>query len=365
MSNNFNSLQYLTPILLIGILAACAAPTGTPPTPVTISSPTVAVTNTVIPSKTPNPSPTAIHTPPALPEIFVSEHLNPNDTPHTYIGNTCEYLKNRWNPDNAAPGTVVMIIMLHSINRGQALSSDSITAGQFGNIVENLREQGFQAIDTKQLADFLQSNKHIPYRSVVFVQDGRYNAEHFNSHFHELWDFWEWPVVNAWIVQPESGSTLWQENAALEQEGWVDHQLYSPLQRYSQAASVEFLSNELKKFTDEFEDRYQKAPIAIIWPEKPGDHFIEAARQHGIQMGFTSNARGPFMYNWIPLADQVDNSRPAYYPEGLYDDPLMTLPRYWPAQVIDQLDQVRLTGKKGTEYAEQHKEIELEYYDIV
>ncbi len=43
----------------------------------------------------------------------------------------------------------------------------------------------------------------------------------------------------------------------------------------------------------------------------------------------------------------------------------MTLPRYWPAQVRDQLDQVRLTGKDAVVYAEQNKEIELEYYEIV
>ena len=43
----------------------------------------------------------------------------------------------------------------------------------------------------------------------------------------------------------------------------------------------------------------------------------------------------------------------------------MTLPRYWPSQVRDQLDQVRLTGKEAVFYAEQNKKVELEYYDIV
>jgi len=43
----------------------------------------------------------------------------------------------------------------------------------------------------------------------------------------------------------------------------------------------------------------------------------------------------------------------------------MTLPRYWPLQVLDALDQVRLTGKQAAAYAEQNKEIELEYYEIV
>jgi hypothetical protein len=33
--------------------------------------------------------------------------------------------------------------------------------------------------------------------------------------------------------------------------------------------------------------------------------------------------------------------------------------------VLDVLDQVRLTGKDAAAYAEQNKEIELEYYEIV
>jgi hypothetical protein len=43
----------------------------------------------------------------------------------------------------------------------------------------------------------------------------------------------------------------------------------------------------------------------------------------------------------------------------------MTLPRFWPSQVVENLDQVRLTGKDAMAYAELNKEIELEYYEIV
>jgi len=255
--------------------------------------------------------------------------------------------------------------MLHSISRGQAYSTDGITVIKFERMIENLREQGFEAINTEQLANFLESNAYIPHRSVVFLQDKRRTAENFNRHFRERWDAWGWPVVNAWSVQPGITDTTLQDNLILEQEGWVDHQLYSPMQRYSVSASEEFLTDELEKYTDAFEEQYNKAPIAIIWPTQPGKDFTKAARTLGLRLGFTANPRGPVMYNWIPLADQVDSSRPAYYPEGPFDDPLMTLPRYWPSQVVDQLDQVRLTSKKATEYAEQNKEIELEYYEIV
>jgi hypothetical protein len=43
----------------------------------------------------------------------------------------------------------------------------------------------------------------------------------------------------------------------------------------------------------------------------------------------------------------------------------MTLPRYWPYQVEQNLDAIRLLGKEAAAYAEQNKTVELEYYDIV
>lgn len=358
-------LQYLTVVLLIVILTACATQTEIPPTATpTEANPTA--TAHIIPTETFVPTPTAVRTPLALPEIFTSDYLNQYDTPHTYIADTCKYLKNRWNPNNAAPGTVVMIVMLNDINKGSKPNSpDSITVSQFEYLIENVREQGFEAIDSTQLADFLESNKYIPPRSILFVQDRRRTADNFNKHFRSQWEQWGWPVVNGWIVQEDTLEALWQENLALEQEGFVDHQLYSPLLRISKNASQGFLSGELKKYTDTFEERLGKIPIAIIWPDTPGSNFTKAARGLGFRLGFTANARGPVMYNWIPLAGREDLTRPAYYPEGPFDDPLMTLPRYWPSQVVDQLDQVRLTGKDAVTYAKQNKEVELEYYDVV
>jgi hypothetical protein len=301
-----------------------------------------------------------------LPDIYISKYLNPIDKPHTYIDDTCEYLKNRWDSNNAVPGTVVMIVMVNNINRGdKPNSSDSITVIQFERLLENVKEQGFEAINSVQLADFLESNAYIPPRSILFLQEGRRTAENFERHFRTPWEAWGWPVVNGWIIQTDTPETLWLENLALEQEGFVDHQLYSSLHRFSDNASEEYLSGELQKYVDIFEERYDKAPIAITWPGEPGINFPKAARNLGFRLGFTQNARGPVMYNWIPLANREDLERPAYYPEALYKDPLMTLPRYWPSQVRDQLDQVRLTGKDAMAYAEQNKEIELEYYDIV
>jgi len=43
----------------------------------------------------------------------------------------------------------------------------------------------------------------------------------------------------------------------------------------------------------------------------------------------------------------------------------MTLPRYWPDQVLPNLDLIRNMGQEAADYAEQNKAVELEYYDIV
>ena len=259
-----------------------------------------------------------------------------------------------------------MIIMLQDINKGsKPTSPDSVTKRQFDRLIANVKEQGFEAINTRQLADFLESNKKIPLRSVLFLQEGRHFAENFEVHFRPNWERWGWPVVNGWIIQTDTTDVLWQDNLTLEKEGFVDHQLYSPLHRFSDNASTEYLNNELQKYVDIFEERFDKAPIAITWPGRPGVNFPKAARNLGFRLGFTQNARGPVMYNWIPLADHEDLKRPAYYPESPFDDPLMTLPRYWASQVIDNLDQVRLSGNDAIAFADQNKELELEYYDIV
>ena len=75
-----------------------------------------AVPPTPLPTETPIPSPTAIRTPPALPSIYQSAILHPQDTPRTYTSDTCEYLNAKWDPNNSAPGTVVISIKLMQEN---------------------------------------------------------------------------------------------------------------------------------------------------------------------------------------------------------------------------------------------------------
>lgn len=362
-------------LLLSPILAACQpAPAATPDINAAMTQAIQTAfaqlqpTSTSIPSETPIPSPTAVRTPPALPPIFVSSKLNPLDTPHTYIQDTCQYLHDKWNSNNAAPGTVVMVVMFHGIIKGQAETDNQVSVSDFKKIMDDLHDMGFQAINTQQLSDFLYSNAKIPERSVLLVVDDRHTAQNFNEHFRPYWEQWGWPVVNGWINAFGGNDQFLQENVALSKEGWVDYQSHGYVHNVNMNdnSTDDFLTGELQGSMENMQKYFNKTPIAIIWP---GGGFglrpVQFARKFGYKLGFTINPRGPVMYNWVPQADAADPGRPAYLPEGPAGDPLMTLPRYWDTDVRAHLDIVRNIGKDAAAYAEQNKATELEYYDIM
>jgi hypothetical protein len=328
-----------TLLVIVFILISCEPFTTVPGTTIQQTS--------EIPQATPYP----------LPAVFQASRLNPLDTPHTYIQDYCVYLMNKWNRLNAEPGTVVMIIML---NEDVQYDLDKI--------MEQLHTQGFRAINTQQFLAFMERNIKIPRRSVLIIQDNSHSANDYNKKFREYWDKWGWTIVNGWVSEPKASESLWRENIALENEGWVDHQAQGviPGTLLSDDSSKTVISRELKGPITAFAEQFAKNPIAFIWPGGGfGQRPVEAARELGYQLGFTSNSRGPVMYDWIPLADEVDPARPTYIPEGTIKDPLMTLPRYAPDQVLDALDVVRITGDEAKAYAQANKAVELEYYNAV
>lgn len=326
-------------------------------------------TQTPLPTGTPVPPPTAIRTPPALPSTFVASQLNPMDTPHTYIQDSCEYLLNKWSSTNAAPGTVVMVIMFHGINKDSAGDSNDILDSDFKRMMNDLKEQGFEAINATQMADFMDHNAKIPPRSVLLIADDRHQGEYFNDHFRPFYEKFGWQVVNGWISLEDGPRAISIDaNIALEAEGWVDHQSHGYIHNINMGDSStdEFIKTEFEKSIADLQTNFNKTPVAIIWPGGGfGIRPVQFAREYGYRLGFTINPRGPVMYNWIPLADQPDPARPAYLPEGYVNDPRMVIPRYWPYQVASNIDAVRQIGNEAAAYAEQHKAVELEYYDIV
>jgi peptidoglycan/xylan/chitin deacetylase (PgdA/CDA1 family) len=315
----------------------------------------------------PTSSPTAIRTPPALPALFQTDLLNPKDTPHTYIADACQQLKDKWTPGNAAPGTVVLPVMFHSV-ADQVTTPNQISFEQFRQLMKGLKARGFEAIDTAQLAGFLEHNTKIPPRSVILIADDRHYAEYFNRLFRPYHDKYNWPVVNAWISAVDTPPGLWQENVDLEKEGWVDHQAHGVVHNIpaGPGSSDQYLLGELQGSIDAFKQHFDKTPMAYIWP---GGGFtprsVELARQTGYQLGFTVNPRGPVMFDWVPQADKTDDMRPSYIAEGPAGDPLLTLPRYWDTDALSHLDTVVAIADAAAAYAQQSKATELEYYDIV
>ncbi len=326
-------------------------------------------TQTPLPTETPVPPPTAIRTPPALPSTFVASQLNPLDTPHTYIQDSCEYLLNKWSSTNAAPGTVVMVIMFHGVNKDSAGDANDILDSDFKRMMNDLKEQGFEAINANQMADFMDHNAKIPQRSVLLIADDRHQGEYFNDHFRPFYEKFGWHVVNGWISLEDGPRALSLDaNMALEAEGWVDHQSHGYIHNINMSddSTDEFIRTEFEKSIADLQTNFNKTPVAVIWPGGGfGVRPVQIAREYGYRLGFTINPRGPVMYNWIPLADQSDPARPAYLPEGYVNDPRMVIPRYWPYQVTSNIDIVRQIGNEAAAYAEQNKAIELEYYDIL
>ena len=369
----------LIPLLLLTVILSACAP-STPPAPTVdadalqtqaFESVYAGLTQTALAiptlTGTPTPQPTAIRTPPALPGGFTSTALNPLDTPHTYIQDSCQALKAKWTPGNAAPGTVVMVIMIHGLSKGAPAKSQDMNLADFKALMSDLQDQGFSAINTQQLFDFLDHNAKIPQRSVLLVQDDRHTAENFEV-FRPYWNKLHWPVVNAWInANDDIGKNILPDMVALSKEGWVDFQSHGVLHLpIDPGSSDDFIHNELYGSMQAMQTNFGKAPIAHIWA---GGGFtpkaVQMARQAGFKLGFTINPRGPIMFNWVPLTDDPDPMRPSFISEGSANDPLLTLPRYWDTDAREHLDAVRKISKDAAAYAEANKATELEYYDIV
>lgn len=325
-----------------------------------------APTQTPAPVDTPIPTATVPRTPPALPSIYQTSMLRAGDIPRTYVADTCQYLKNKWDPNKSAPGTVVMVIMHHGINKGAAGGHD-VTVGEHKKIMNDLRDMGFQAINMQQMADFMYENAKIPERSVLLIVDDRHFAEYFNDHFRPYYDQWGWHVVNAYIGIDERPD-LWAQNAALSAEGWVDYQSHGYIHNVpiSEGSTDEFIRSEMGGAMASIQKYMNKTPIAYIWP---GGGFSKRAAEIGVELGyklgFTVNPRGPVMYNWVPQADSFNDANPSAIPEVPAGNPLMTLPRYWSTNARDHIDAVRAMGQEAAQYAQQNKAVELEYYDIV
>ncbi|HEY9077412.1 MAG TPA: hypothetical protein VIO61_12845 [Anaerolineaceae bacterium] len=358
-------------------------------------------TNTPVPSHTPTqpftptPNPTATSTagpPPTLPAAYQPTSLAKGVKPVTYIKDTCEYLKARWNPDNAAPGTIVMPIMYHSVTADyRAITEDTqIRHSELEKTLKHAKEVGFQTITTRQLVDFLEKNAKIPQRSLLLIVDDRRPGV-IKEHFMPFLVDYKWTLTLGWLIgdtdtRPASNlagenfKNLWEQIEAYYATGYLDPQAHGYVHNINitESSSPEYIRSELensrKALVEHFYCKDPKTkqaipncktdePLAYIWA---GGSFTKAgvlaARQAGYKVGFTINPRGPIMYNWIPQADKVDPSSPSWIPEGPAGDPLLTLPRYWSTDAAYRIDDAIQYSKEASTEAAKNRDAELAYY---
>ncbi len=367
--------SFLTFALLAILLSACQpqAPTADPSTAMTEAVQTAfAVLQQAQPTATPTeavaPTPTLPLTPPALPAAFTTNALNPLDTPHTYIRDTCQYLKDKWTSTNAVPGTIVVVIMFHSITKGTVTDPNQISVHDFNQLMNALHQQKFTAINMQQMMDFMYNNAKIPQHSALLIQDDRKTAQNFTDHFLPYYKQWGWFVTNGWISVNGPTDPVLPGLVTLSKQGWISFQAHGVIHNIiiTPDSTDEFMLSELQGSMNNIQQVFGIAPIAYIWP---GGGFtpkaVQLARQVGYKLGFTINPRGPVMFNWVPLGDQVDPKRPLMLAEGPAGDPLMTLPRIWDTDAQQHLGTFVAISNAAAAYAQQNKAVEMEYYNIV
>ena len=357
-------------LLLAFLLSACSP--GLPasvvvPARSTHAAASASPTAGIVPTNSSTPAWTPTGTLPALPGPYQTALLNPLDTPHTYIQDPCQYLYDKWSSANSAPGTLVMVIMFHTITDAVLTDPSQISEYNFRLLMKSLHQNGFQAITTLQLDGFLEYNSKIPQRSALLVTDDKHAASYFNVLFRPYWVDYGWPVVNAWISDDLTTAGNWKQQEELNAEGWVDYQAHGVLSiPITRDSTDEYILAELKGPMDVFQVHFNKTPIAFIWPGGGfTPHSVALARQTGYRLGFTTNPRGPLMYNWIPLADSGDPKRDSWIPEGPANDPLLLLPRYWDTDAAIHLKDGIQIGQEAAAYAQANKPAEMEYYATV
>jgi len=407
---------HLILILLVLILAGCAGQ-ASPPSPTLNATqffqnalltatyavhPQATATPSITPSVTPSvtpvpptPTPKKLGPAPTLPVAFTSALLDPwAGTPHTYIEDTCQYLKMKWDPNNSVPGTLVMPIMFHSITDDSLpLAEDTdIHHSDLMILLKHANDIGYKTITTQQLVDFLYHNAKIPMKSMILIVDDRRPGV-FRLAFGPFLEKYHWTLTLAWPVADtdskpasnvlgETFTSLWQQMEAYAATGYIDMQSHGyihniVIDNYSTDA---FINHEMVdshtvlqqhfyckdfKTGQAIPDCQSTQPLAYIWP---GGGFskrgVEIGLTAGYQIGFTINPRGPVMFNWIPQSDAKDPRYPAFIPEGPAGDPLMTLPRYWPQNAAQKMDELLDISRQAAAYAAQNKDTELTYYDI-
>ncbi len=368
---NFNRLLLVSFVLIItSLLCACQVRTEQPrPTPTDSATvtpiPTATATQTFTPTlrptlidtSTPVPSPTATPTQTFTPEplsTFSSTVLREGIFPQTYITDTCTYLRMRWAPDGSPPGTTVAVIMFHSILKPGRVVSDSvsITEQQFINFVDYASSLGFKTITTDQLNAFLRTNARIPPRSMMMILDDRRPGT-VESYFLPVLERHNWTVTLGWNIE-DTDAALWKRLEDQFATGRVDIQSHGFWHRYIvETTPEEEIRQEIFGPIPVMQEHIGQRPYGFIWP---GGNFtplsVQLVQEAGYELGFSSFARGPLQFNWIPLGEQ----------ERAVNAPLYVLPRFWDTALGVNLDISVKAAQQARDFAKKNYEQEARIY---
>ncbi len=298
-------------------------------------------------SATPLPSPT----PPPI-DILQSKLLRSGVAPQTYLQDTCQYLRLRWDPNNSPPGTVIVPIMFHSIvPDGRPITEDTtITESYFVQILEHAKSLGFQTITTAQAADFLEKNAKIPQLSLLMIVDDRRPG--VVQRFLPYLEKYNWTLTLGWIVAQNTAQD-WANIEGLNASGRLDVQSHGYNHIYIVPTTPEAdVRHEIFDPIPVLLQHFGQRPTAFIWP---GGNFtdlsVQLAHEAGYSLGFTAYSRGPLMFNWIPLGQ----------PEQAVKDPLMVLPRFWSTAATLNLDQAVQFSQQAAAQAQANRQQEQSY----
>jgi len=308
---------------------------------------------TVEPASTPIPAATiAPDVTPEPPTVFETDLLYRGIKPRTYIDDTCEYLRMRWDPNNAAPGTFIVPVMYHKIRHPG--DKKGLDRTYFRQTMRKAHKLGYQTITAEQAADFLEHNAKIPPRSLMlFVDDRRVDV--IMKDFMPWLEKYDWNVINAWIIaNSDNIPGLWDRIEAAHETGRVDIQSHGLRHLYIiPSTPKKKIKEELYGPFPYFEEHFGYRPIAFIWP---GGNFtryaVRVARQAGYRIGFTVYQNGPVMFNWVPLRKE----------DGAMKDPLLVLPRYRPNLVKEELSKAIEIGEQARKEALDHYPQEAAWY---
>lgn len=354
-------------ILPLLALAACNLPSqldGPSPQPSSSPTPFAPAAASATPAATLTPAATATQPgPPApQPQPFESSLLRAGIQPVAYISDQCEYLQKRWDPAGSLPGTVVAVVMYHSVLPGntQPSLSQDINAETFQAIIATAERLGFETVTTDELLRFLTENAKIPARSMMLILDDRRPGT-AEQYFQPINEENGWTTTLAWIIgdtdqrQGErAGESLWDWIERLNETGYFDLQSHGlnhiPI---TEGLDPDLVRSELNDNIPIMRQHFGRRPVAHIWA---GGNYtalgVSVAEEAGYQLGFTIHSRGPLQFNWIPQGEQ----------ERAIGSPLLLLPRFWDTAAVLNLEQTAQIGDAAQQYARENYAAEAAWF---